>query len=233
MAHVEQAVRLASRVSVNLETPSSEHLKRIAPEKQYEELIKPMRWACDLIRAGGRALVPSGQTTQLVVGAAGESDQEILSAAHRLYRDVDLRRVYFSAFQPIEGTPLAEQSATSPLREHRLYQSDFLMRQYGFRFDDLIFEDKGYLPLDADPKQVWADHHPEMFPLEVGQASRSELLRVPGIGLKSATRIVNGRRQSSFRTLRDLERAGAVAQRAAPYILLGGKRPAYQLPLWK
>ena len=107
------------------------------------------------------------------------------------------------------------------------------MRQYGFRFDDLIFEDKGYLPLDADPKQVWADHHPEMFPLEVGQASRAELLRVPGIGLKSAMRIVNGRRQSSFRTLRDLERAGAVAQRAAPYILLGGKRPAYQLPLWK
>ena len=232
MAHVEQAVRLATRVSINLEAPSPEHLKRIAPDKQYEELIKPMKWACDLIRAGGRSLVPSGQTTQLVVGAAGESDREILAAAHRLYRDVDLRRVYFSAFQPIEGTPLEEQSSTKPLREHRLYQSDFLMRQYGFRFGDLIFDEQGHLPLEADPKQVWANSHPEMFPLEVGRASRAELLRVPGIGPKSVMRIVNGRRQHSFRTLRDLKRVGVVAERAAPYVLLEGKRPAYQLPLW-
>lgn len=233
MAHVEQAIRLATRVSVNLEAPSAQHLNRIAPDKKYQELTVPMRWVRDLIQAGGPGLVPSGQTTQLVVGAAGESDRDVLSTAYRLYRDIDMQRVYYSAFQPIEGTPLSEQPATPPLREHRLYQGDFLMRHYGFRFGELVFSESGQLPLEADPKQIWADQHPEMFPLEVGRAAREELLRVPGIGPKSAIRIVNGRRQQSFRTLRDLQRVGAVAERAAPYILLDGKRPTYQLPLWK
>lgn len=232
MAHVEQAIRLATRVSVNLEAPSAQHLNCIAPDKDYEEIAEPMRWVHELTRSGGPGLVPSGQTTQLVVGAAGESDREVLSTANRLYRDIDMRRVYYSGFQPIEGTPLSEQPETLPLREHRLYQGDFLIRQYGFRFGDLVFSESGHLPLEADPKQVWADHHPEMFPLEVGRATREELLRVPGIGPKSAIRIVNGRRQRSFQTLRDLQRVGAVAERAAPYILLGGKRPTYQLPLW-
>ncbi len=151
---------------------------------------------------------------------------------NRLYREIDLRRAYFSAFQPIEGTPLEDVAATSPLREHRLYQSDFLMRQYGFRFDDLVFDENGQLPLAADPKKMWADGHPELFPVEVGKATREQLLRVPGIGLRSADRIINGRRQRSFCSLQDLTRVGVVAGRAAPYILLGGKRPDYQLPLW-
>ena len=232
MAHVEQATRWADRVSLNLESPSQEHLKRIAPDKRFDEILKPMKWVHDLIRASGRSLVPAGQTTQFVVGAAGESDQEILSMVNRLYREIDLRRAYFSAFQPIEGTPLEDVAATSPLREHRLYQSDFLMRQYGFRFDDLIFDGDGQLPLAADPKKMWADGHPELFPVEVGKATREQLLRVPGIGLRSADRIINGRRQRSFGSLQDLARVGVVAGRAAPYILLGGKCPAYQLPLW-
>jgi putative DNA modification/repair radical SAM protein len=232
MAHVEQAVRLASRVSVNLEAPSSDYLQRIAPDKQLEELVRPMTWAHQLIRASGRTLVPAGQTTQFVVGAAGESDWDILSKARYLYRDLDLRRVYFSAFQPVEGTPLEGLPSTLPLREHRLYQSDFLMRQYGFRFEDLVFDDKGHLPLGEDPKQMWANRHPEMFPLEIGRASHDQLLRVPGIGPKSADRILHGRRQCSFRTLRDLEQIGVVVNRAAPYVLLEGKRPAYQLSLW-
>ena len=232
MAHVEQAVRLADRVSVNLEAPSSEYLRRIAPEKSYGDLTSPMRWARDLIRAGGRELVRSGQTTQFVVGAAGEPDRDLLSLGSELYRDLALRRLYFSAFQPVAGTPLADRPPERPMREHRLYQSDFLIRQYGFRFEDLIFDENGFLPLDVDPKQVWADHHPEMFPMEVGRASQWELVRVPGIGPTSAARIVNGRRDVSFRSLRDLKRIGVLADRAAPYVLLNGIRPDYQLPLW-
>jgi len=233
MAHVEQAVRLADRVSVNLEAPAQEYLSRIAPEKRYEDLTNPMRWARDLIRASGRRSVSAGQTTQFVVGAAGEPDRELLSLGSALYRDFDLRRLYFSAFQPIAGTPLADQPAERPLREHRLYQSDFLMRQYRFRFEDLIFDENGFLPLDVDPKQVWADHHPEWFPMEIGRASQWELVRVPGIGPKSAAKIVNGRHETSFRSLRDLKRVGVLAERAAPYILLNGIRPGYQLPLWR
>jgi len=219
-------------VSVNLEAPSAEYLGRIAPEKRFAELTGPMRWARDLIRAGGRHLATAGQTTQFVVGAAGEPDRELLSLGRTLYRDLDLRRVYFSAFQPVAGTPLENRPAERPLREHRLYQGDFLMRQYGFRFEDLIFDERGYLPLGADPKQVWAEHHPEVFPLEIARASQWELVRVPGIGPKSAARIVNGRRVTSFRSLRDLRRVGVIADRAAPYVLLNGVRPGFQLPLW-
>jgi len=232
MAHVEQAVRWADRVSVNLEAPSPEHLARIAPDKRFDELFRPMKWAHELIRASGRSLVPAGQTTQFVVGAAGESDRDILDAVNRLYRAVNLRRAYFSAFQPIEGTPLENVPPASPLREHRLYQSDFLMRQYGFRFEDLVFDEDGQLSLTADPKKAWADVHPEMFPVEVSRASREQLLRVPGIGPQSANRIVNGRRQCSFRNLQDLARVGVNTQRAAPFILLSNKRPPYQLSLW-
>jgi len=233
MAHVEQAVRLATRVSVNLEAPTPQHLQRIAPDKAFEELVKPMTWARDLIKGSGGALASGGQTTQFVVGAAGESDQDILSVTSRLYRDVNLRRAYFSAFQPVAGTPLEGVPSTPPLREHRLYQSDFLMRQYGFRFQDLVFDGDGNLPSEADPKQIWAEHHPEQFPLEVNRAGREELLRVPGIGPESATRIANLRNRGTFHTLKDLERIGVVAERAAPYILLDGKRPPYQLRLWE
>jgi len=232
MAHVEQAIRWADRVSLNLEAPSPEYLGRIAPDKRFDDILRPMRWAHDLIRASDRALVTAGQTTQFVVGAAGESDRDILAVVSRLYREVDLRRAYFSAFQPIEGTPLEHEPPASPLREHRLYQSDFLMRKYGFRFEELVFDAHGQLPLTDDPKKIWADAHPEAFPVEVGRATRELLLRVPGIGPRSADRIVHGRRQRSFASLQDLARVGVNTVRAAPYILLGGRRPPYQLALW-
>ena len=167
MAQVEQAVRMATRVSVNVEAPSPARLQRIAPDKAYPELLKPMTWAHDLIAASGGSLAPGGQTTQFVVGAAGESDREILGATSQLYRQVDLRRAYFSAFQPVRGTPLEGLPATRSLREHRLYQSDFLMRQYGFGYHELVFDGEGNLPFEADPKRIWAQHHPERFPVEV------------------------------------------------------------------
>jgi putative DNA modification/repair radical SAM protein len=232
-AHIERAVQLATRVSVNLEAPNAERLARIAPRKDFTaNLLQPMHWAKGLIEASGGHLVPAGQTTQFVVGAANESDREILMTTARLYKEIGLARAYFSAFQPIVDTPLEGHSPTPPLREHRLYQSDWLLRQYDFTFEDLIFDEAGNLPPEADPKMVWAQVHPERFPIEVNWASREELLRVPGLGPRSVARILRLRRQGTFRTLNDLKKIGAVASRAAPFILLDGKRPPYQMSLW-
>ena len=233
LAHVEQAVRLASRLSVNLEAPSSKRLARIAPGKLLEELVEPLRWVHRLRLESEGRLVPAGQTTQFVVGAADESDGELLQTVAQLYRKVDLHRVYFSAFQPVPGTPLADHPPTPLWREHRLYQSDFLFRQYGFTFDELIFDKEGNLPRQADPKRAWAMAHPEFFPIEVSTASREQLLRVPGIGPRSAGRILRWRQESKVRTLSDLNKAGAVIQWAAPFVLLNGRPAPYQMEFWR
>lgn len=232
-AHVERAVQLASRVSVNLEAPNAERLARIAPGKDFAaSLLQPMYWVRDLIEAGGGRLVSAGQTTQFVVGAADESDREILITTARLYKEIGLARAYFSAFQPVADTPLEDHSPTPALREHRLYQSDWLLRQYSFTFEDLVFDEDGSLSCEADPKMMWAKVHPECFPIEVNRASREELLHVPGLGPRSVARILRLRRQGTFRTLTDLRQIGAVVSRAAPFILLNGKRPPYQMSLW-
>jgi putative DNA modification/repair radical SAM protein len=233
-AHIERALQLAHRVSVNLEAPTAEHLAAIAPHKDfYEELAKPMRVAKRLIDASGGRLAPAGQTTQFVVGAARESDEQILSTTARLYRELDLRRTYFSAFQPVPGTPLDGMEPTPAWREHRLYQADWLLRFYGFGFEDLIFDGGGNLPRGADPKMMYAQAHPELFPVEVNRASREELLRVPGLGPRSVARILQWRRQGSLKDLSTLNKAGAVANRAASFVLLDGQHPPHQLPLWK
>jgi putative DNA modification/repair radical SAM protein len=232
-AHIERALQLAHRVSVNLEAPSAERLGAIAPHKDfYHELAQPMQVAKRLIDASGGRLAPAGQTTQFVVGAAGESDHEILSTTARLYGELDLKRAYFSAFQPVPGTPLDGREATPAWREHRLYQADWLLRFYRFAFEDLVFDGGGNLPRKADPKMMYARVHPELFPVEINRASREELLRVPGLGPRSVGRILSWRRQGALRDLADLKRAGAVAERAASFILLDGQRPPHQLPLW-
>jgi predicted DNA-binding helix-hairpin-helix protein len=232
-AHVERAVQLAHRVSVNLEAPNPERLATIAPHKDFfHELTEPMRVAKRLIEASGGRLAPAGQTTQFVVGAAGEPDQEILSTTARLYRELDLKRAYFSAFQPVPGTPLDGSLPTPAWREHRLYQADWLLRFYGFAFEDLVFDPGGNLPRKADPKMMYAQAHPELFPVEVNRAPREELLRVPGLGPRSVGRILRWRRQGALRELGDLGKAGAVASRAAAYVLLDGRRPPHQLALW-
>lgn len=231
-AHVEQAMLLADRVSVNLEAPGPDRLARIAPDKDFfSGLIQMMRWVHEA-RQNREELSSVSQTTQLVVGAAQESDAEILRTAVQLYREFDLSRVYYSAFQPQPGTPLADLPPTPALREHRLYQCDFLLRQYGFTLDELPFDESGFLSLSADPKAAWAMSHPQYFPVEVNCAEMAQLLRVPGIGLQSARQVIQARRQGRIRTLRDLKRLGADAERAAPYVLLDGKRPPCQLPLW-
>ncbi len=231
-AAIERALQLADRVSVNLEAPSTEHLAKLSSTKLYaEELLTPLQIARRMIDT-----VPELQsksiTTQFVVGAAGESDRDILARTVRLYRDLDMARVYFSAFQPIPNTPLDGHAPTPLIRENRLYQTDFLFRKYGFTFDDLIFDARGNLPFEFDPKMLWAKSHPELFPVELNRASRQELLRVPGIGPRSASRIVQMRRVNKIRDIEDLARLGAEAKRAAPFILLNGYRPIRQLSLF-
>lgn len=228
-AQVERAGQIANRVSINLEVPSSQRLSQIAPNKTRDDVLNPMRWASEFIAQGEGRWAPAGQTTQFVVGAADESDREILTTVAHLYRQVNLHRAYFSAFQPVRGTPLENHPFTPTWREHRLYQCDFLFRLYSFGFDELIFDEVGHLAREADPKTTWAKAHPEFFPVEINRASREVLLRVPGIGPRSASHILRARQETHLRTLQDLKKTGAVAQRAAPFVLLNGQRPPYQL----
>lgn len=228
---VAQAMLLADRVSVNLEAPDDRYLARLAPHKRFaEDLLQRLRWIAEM-----RDQMPGHRpsaTTQFVVGAAGESDLELLTTTAFLYHNLGLARAYFSAFEPVPDTPLESHPPTPPLRERRLYQASFLLRDYGFGVEDLAFAPDGNLPLEADPKLLWAQQHLAQTPVEVNQADRETLLRVPGIGPKGAARLLAARRQGRLETLRDLSRLGISAERAAPFILLAGRRPARQLPLW-
>ena len=230
---VERAVQLADRVSINLEAPGAERLARLAPDKDFEKaLLTRMRWIRELKGREGTAC--RGHTTQFVVGAAGETDHEILQAGARLYGEMGLERCYFSAFAPVAGTPLGDASPTSLTREHRLYQADFLFRKYGWRLEDLRFGEDGNLTLKMDPKLAWAQAHPERFPIEVNRAELGELLRIPGVGPRSARRIIALRRRERITRLDDLRALGAAANRAAGYVLLAGRRPSEvegQMPL--
>jgi predicted DNA-binding helix-hairpin-helix protein len=228
-ATVERAMELADRVSVNLEAPNPERLLRLAGKKDFfRELVTPLRWVKEIRERRGAEILRSGHTTQFVVGASGESDTEILSTVSRLYGQFGLARAYYSAFRPVPDTPLQDLPQTSPLRELRLYQCDFLLRHYDFTLQDLTFDEGGNLPLETDPKTLAALDQAERFPVEINRASRTELMRVPGIGPQSADRILEMRRQGTFRSLRDLKEAGVSAGRAAPFVLLQGRRPAFQ-----
>lgn len=235
-AQIERAAQLADRLSVNLEAPNEVRLARLAPKKDFTHgLVEPLQRAWTVVRRqryAGQAAVSAGATTQFVVGPAGESDRELLDTSQMLYRQVGLRRAYYSAFNPISDTPLEGNDPTPPLREHRLYQADFMLRQYGFSAGELPFDANGNLSLDRDPKQAWAEAHPELFPVEINRAPQQVLLRVPGIGPLSAAAIVKARRQGSLRSLADLQKLGIRPNSAAPYILLDGKRPVFQLSLF-
>jgi len=231
-AQIERAVRLADRVSINLEGANARRLALLAPGKSFEgELLQAMQWVHEIGRAQGVPKMPS-LATQFVVGPAGESDQELLTTVERLYRQVKLARAYYSGFNPVSDTPLADAPATPVLREHRLYQADWLLRFYGFGLHELPFDQNGALPSGVDPKLAWARQHLTGRPVEVNRASRGELLRVPGIGPRSADAILHARRQGRLRDLAELRALGAVADRAAPFVLLDGRRPPLQLNLW-
>ena len=230
---VRRAMQLSDRVSINLEAPTTARLQRLAPQKVFlEELLQPLKWVDEIRRSEAprgtfRGRWPS-VVTQFVVGAVGEDDLEILTASSYLIRQLKLARVYYSAFSPVPQTPLEEQPAENPWREHRLYQASFLLRDYGFDLEDLPFTPTGRLPLEVDPKLGWAAANLTAQPVELNQADRQTLLRVPGIGPKSADTILQARRRGRLQELRDLQQLGINANRAAPYILLNGRAPNHQ-----
>ena len=233
---VLRAMQLSDRVSINLEAPGPERLTRLAPSKSfYDELFQPLRWVEQIRRSqparlGWKGRWPSS-TTQFVVGAAGESDLELLSTTSRLHRQAGLGRAYFSIFTPIPDTPLENLPAANPARELRLYQASFLLRDYGFDLEDLPFEASGDLPLDNDPKLIWARQNLAHQPVEINRAGQEALLRIPGIGPAGVQAILRARRRSPLRSLADLRKIGVNPDRAQPFILLDGHRPPRQLSL--
>jgi putative DNA modification/repair radical SAM protein len=256
---VKEAARWANRISVNAEAPNEQRLKAIAPDKSFQgEMLPTLKRIAEIItqrrmewleRQGvvqriGRgwladldelASVPTppvlSSTTQFVVGAAGESDKELLQTVVQFYRQFQLGRAYFSAFRPICGTKMEDAPAETPVREHRLYQADFLLRRYDFELYELPFDEQGNLPRDVDPKLAWALRHPERFPVEVTKAEREELLRVPGIGPETAERIVKARKEGTLLTAEDLQRLGVRLKRAAPFLTLRGKPLTNEVPI--
>jgi predicted DNA-binding helix-hairpin-helix protein len=235
-SQIERLSQLASRVSVNLEAPCGASLVSIAPEKSFGTAVADLervRGHLLLERAErahgkpGDALHPgavAGMTVQFVVGATNDTDRSILGTVGSLSAGGGIHHAHFSAFRPIENTPLEGAPATPALREHRLYQADHLMRSYGFEMHEVVFEPTGNLPLAVDPKAAWAIAHPERFPVEVRTASPEELIRVPGIGPTSARRIVAERSETTIRDLADLRKLGVVTNWAAGFITLGGRR---------
>ena len=235
-AQVERAMQLADRLSVNLEAPNSNRLARLAPEKNFtEELLLRLRWIEEIRRSqpaykGWNGRWPS-PVTQFVAGGADEADIELMATTSWLLRNVGLKRAYYSAFSPVGDTPLENKPPVDPLREHRLYQASFLLRDYGFDLEDLPFGQDGNLPLQSDPKLAWAQLNLTHAPVELNRAERRELLRIPGVGPKGADAILKARRAARLHDLAALKRLGVVAERAAPYVLLDGRRPAQQLSL--
>ena len=236
---VDAAASLADRLSINIEAPTEHHLRSIAPDKNIRRDILPAAGRiAELLKKkrngnAGRTIRTSSQTTQYVVGAAGEKDIEIMSSVDLLYRDYFMFRAYFSAYQQ-RYNPAAAETGNNPeeafggsplLREHRLYQCDFLMRAYGFRFPDLVFDSMGNIPLETDPKTAWAVLNPQLYPVEVNKADFSTLLRVPGIGPVAAERIIRMRQAGAIKDIETLKSSGAWTGRAAGWIELDGRAP--------
>lgn len=218
---VERAARLADRLSINIEAPSATHLAAISPQRDWAaDVIKQLTWAREWQHEG---FLPSGLATQFVVGAAGESDRDLLLTTTWLYRDLELRRVYFGAFRPVPGTPLEHQHPTPFVREQRLKEADWLLRHYGFGTDELPYDTGGNLPLQIDPKLAWALAHPEQFPIELNTADEIQLMRVPGLGPLSVRRILRLRRAHRFRDPAQLKGLGGAIARASDFVMLDGR----------
>lgn len=221
-AQLERAAALASRLSVNLEAPSRERLRALAPGKSRPALLRDQLDRVAELTRRGRAPA-SGWTTQYVVGPAGEGDRELLATSGSLYRGWGLTRAYYARFEPVVDTPLQDHAPTPQVRQNRLYQADTLIREYGFHEDELPFDDGGDLDRETDPKTAWARAHPELFPLEINRAERSRLLRVPGFGPTSVSRILRVRREGRIRSVDTLRRLGVPLRRCRGYVILDGR----------
>ena len=233
---VHQLGLLADRLSVNIELPSQQGLQALAPDKTREAILRPM----GLIRDGAAqskaelvkyrhapVFAPAGQSTQLIVGATDDSDRHILHLTESLYRKYRLKRVFYSAYVPVVENSLLPSLGTKPplLREHRLYQADWLLRFYGFQAAELLDDAHPDFDPRLDPKCNWALRHLDQFPVEVMRADLETLLRVPGIGPTSARRIVSARRCGGTLRFEDLKKLGVVLKRAQYFITCGGRIP--------
>ncbi|MDP4092024.1 MAG: putative DNA modification/repair radical SAM protein [Bacillota bacterium] len=229
---ISKAGLYADRLSVNIELPSNKSLKLLAPQKNTDSILKPM----NLIKTGiiqraeehksfrrVPAFAPAGQSTQLIVGATPENDLSILRLSEGLYNRYKLKRVYYSAYVPVSSKSLILPNSAPPLlREHRLYQADWLLRFYGFKADEILNESFQNLDISLDPKSDWALRNPGIFPLEINKADYQMILRIPGIGVKTAQRIVAARRVQKL-DYDDLKKMGAVLKRARYFITCKGK----------
>lgn len=225
---------LADRISVNIELPSQKSLNTLAPDKSKSAILLPMGHITNKIKQNSYDIVkyksapkfaPAGQSTQMIIGATPDTDFQILRLSEAMYGKYRLKRVFYSAYIPVGDQKLLPPAGTKPplLREHRLYQADWLLRFYGFKAEEILDEQhQEFNPL-LDPKCNWALHHPECFPVEINKAPYEMLLRVPGIGVKSAQKIVTARRQAKL-DYADLRKLGVVLKRANYFILCLGKR---------
>jgi predicted DNA-binding helix-hairpin-helix protein len=224
-AAVKEAVSLASTVSLNIETPGEKNLAKLSQKKRYiQDIIEPIKLISRLTGRGCR-YERVKQTTQFIVGAAGEQDAQIVRYMYGLYERLKMHRVYFSAYQrglgdeSIAGEQIEPQSRVDILmREHRLYQVDFLLRKYAFTESDIIFEKDGNLSLATDPKEAWALSHPHYFPVNINKASKFSLLRVPGLGPITVNRILQRRKQNRLSTIEDVGKAGVRLEKAKKYL---------------
>lgn len=228
-AAIDEVLSLANAVSLNVEVPTRSAFEGLSEKKDYDrDIVRPLKRISQLTAPGARHCRVR-QTTQFIVGAAEETDAEIVEATFRLYRRWHLNRAYFSAYQRglgAPGLPGERDSALPPedllTREHRLYQVDWLLRKYGFEADEIPFEPGGSLSLRTDPKQGWADRHPEFFPVDVNRADREELLRVPGLGLVTVDRIIKMRKDGArIRAIEDIGRPGKRLRKAEGYVKFG------------
>jgi len=224
-AAIEEALFLASAVSLNIETPGEKRLAKKKKKKRYiQDIIEPIKLISRLTGRGSRYQRVK-QTTQFIVGAAGEPDTEIVKYMYGLYERLKMHRVYFSAYQKglgdesIAGEQAGREKPTDILmREHRLYQVDFLLRKYGFKESDIVFEKNENLSLTIDPKEAWAMRHPEAFPTNINRASRFALLRVPGLGPVTVKRILEQRKSARIRHIEDVGKVGVRLKKAKQYL---------------
>ena len=211
---IKELFKFADRLSINLEFPAQKYLSRLSEKKLFGDLLKRLKYLSDINQ---RFQLKSGISTQFVIGAQDETDREILTLTHYLYRQLNLRRVYYSGFEPQRGTPLEDKEAVSPLRIRKLYEADFLIRDYSFDVGDFLYDRGGNLILNKDIKFLAALKNKELFPVNVNRAWCKELMRVPGIGKKKACQILEARRNSRISSFDKLKKIG-VPQKAREWL---------------
>ena len=226
-SYISEAAKYADRMSVNIELPSESSLKLLAPQKKKEMIIAPMKQLAGIYTESldnpyaRRAVLPAGQTTQMIIGASGDTDGQIIRLSQALYRNFKLKRVYYSAYVPVNDNSRLPTVPPDLRREHRLYEADWLLRFYGYDAEELV--PAGYnLPMDVDPKCDWAIRNIDRFPVEVNTASYEMLLRVPGIGVNNAFRIAQARKHTRL-TFDSLKKMRVVLKRAKYFITADGK----------